>query len=141
MSMESIQGKKSQTAKATLSSAGKDLASETRLLSDPDSSSGGLPNGQTHQHRSGGGTTASQPTEDASSGTAGSNRCGILPEWLLFNLVIPVLLLTAAGLALCGGSGSCNQPPARAIDDTPVGRCLHLPSVNGCPVRSLARHR
>jgi len=133
MSMESTQ-EKIATAKATLSSAGKDLASETRLLSDPDSSSGSA-NGQPI-NTGGGGTTASQPTETTSSELPVQPMRN-LPEWLLFNLVIPVLLLTAAGGVVwwLGIVQSAARPP---IDDTPVGRLFALPSVNVLPVRSLA---
>ncbi len=60
-----------------------------------------------------------------------------LPKWLIYNLVIPVILLcAAAGIVwMLGTVESAARPP---IDDTPVGRLFALPAVDVVPVRSLA---
>ncbi|TWU20008.1 Multidrug resistance protein MdtN [Allorhodopirellula heiligendammensis] len=60
-----------------------------------------------------------------------------LPNWLLLNIVVPLLLLAAAGglVWFLGSVESAARPP---IDDTPMGRLFALPAVDVVPVRSLA---
>ncbi|MFG0288303.1 MAG: efflux RND transporter periplasmic adaptor subunit [Rhodopirellula sp. JB044] len=59
-----------------------------------------------------------------------------LPKWLLFNIVVPFLLLGAASgiVWMLGSVESASRPP---LDDTAVGRLFALPAVDVLPVRSL----
>lgn len=59
-----------------------------------------------------------------------------MEQWLLFNLVVPVLLL-AASIGLVRFLGTVQSPTRPPIDDTRAGRLFVLPAVDVLPVRSL----
>ncbi|TWT94205.1 efflux RND transporter periplasmic adaptor subunit [Neorhodopirellula pilleata] len=59
-----------------------------------------------------------------------------LPVWLLYNLVVPFVLLGVAA-AVVVGLGTDESPSRPPIDDTMAGRLFALPAVDVAAVRSL----
>lgn len=99
--------------------------------------------------------TNGEPTQTLASTTGGASAVAVganpthspamdlpvkpmrnLPQWLLFNLVCPLLLLAVAG-GIVWKLGTVQSPARPPIDDTKAGRLFALPAVDVVPVRSL----